>query len=79
MAEEGKIKGTREIDIKKKESKNKLSAVNREMDLAEVVGGGDADGVGRGGCAVPVHRINTQEGSSDSQDSSDTPEILANS
>lgn len=30
-------------DTKKKESKNKLSAMNGEMDLAEAVGGGDAE------------------------------------
>ena len=74
-----KKKNRKEKDTKKKESKNKLSAMNREMDLVEVVGGGDADGVGRGGPEAPAHCTNTQEGCSDPQDSPDPLDILANS
>lgn len=49
--------------------------MNRELDLAEAVGGGDANGVGSGGSEAPAHCTNTQDGSSDPQDSPDPLEI----
>lgn len=74
-----KIKRKEKDTKKKKESKNKLSAMNGAMDLAGVVGGGAADGAGRGGPEAPAHCTNTQEGSRDLQNSPDLLKILANS
>lgn len=79
MEEEKKRKERKEKDTKKKESKNKPSAMNGEMDLAEVVRDGDADGAGRGGPEAPACSTNSQEGSNDPQDSPDPLEILFNS
>lgn len=46
----------KEKDTKKKESKNKLSAMNGEMDLAEAVGGGDAEETLRDQPTAPTPR-----------------------
>jgi len=73
------LKKRKEKDTKKKkESKNKLSTTNGEMDLAEVARG-DADEAGRGGPEEPAHCTDPQEGSSDPQDSPGPLEILTNS
>lgn len=54
--EEEKGEKIKEKDTKKKGSKNKLSAVKGEMDLAEAVGGGDAEGTLRDQPTVPIPR-----------------------